>query len=803
MMKIPAKVITIGMMVVAGGTVVAVGLSTLPFSDGTFSSSHGKNSETLLLAEASVRSENRSAGQDSEKIEEGQVLGKSSLISWLEEEKKNARTSGNEEALERFSRSLEEARNNPPEAFIPQENDVVVWLPAFEENTYAQEFVDQLGRDGFGSPAMYRSDGLRDEKYVDSISLRQTRRIARGLEEAVWALCSPQSPFFRDPEVFRNVLATFEGLFFLQKDGDYLMGRGDRNMNRFIWSSLNDSYLMFTRTFPDLLPEVIRDYWERQIFAGAKHQKEVFDPGVYEWEALMDRWADQADESTRSNPHGPYWYPNIDAVFALQMHLAGTIILLNERKSEAHDEAERFIKAAELRARRLAQTPDTLFPDGGWTYMGFSNETISYHGIVLRYLSRYWQLSGSGYAKDALVRSAPYYPLSLESGGAGIDSNAPYWKHDWGLASWEPSVVAAIAECPFNQAVAIDILQRRGPTGNLRSASFFKPDIEAAELPDDFIVLDRNIDGPRGRFGRWAFTANGRDTRRDRGKYTYIGAMVAGGAEEKLPISGFSASLKSAFMEYMPEPDSRMHLTMGDQTGGTEVVESHIHERGTAFTVKTAFQRPRGGGGRSETMPWLQHQVWIMTEDRLVGYMEMYPESEQEAYGRAAVFRLGSGNLGRRGPSTWEESIYFDKHFEAHGLSDDTWSFDELKLRIVDHNFDRQTVQTGEDRAYRYLWNSPGWGDIRLEDAGEGQKRMYAPDDRRYVLVEIRPSWSSPSEGLEFRKNERGHYVLSLLGEDVKRTLFYDPESGRSMLEGAGEVVSPPPLYPHLLDELK
>ncbi len=699
------------------------------------------------------------------------------LVEWLERELEMAKATSNSDSIERFNRALDQAKRKGPDDFRPQENDVVSHLPVISDNPYGQAFLRARRTSGYSFPVK-----KRDDRYFESVSAVGCRSSAYELNPAVWDLCSPQSSFYLSPDHLKSVLAHLEDLIFLQKGGNFVVGgRGDGNMNRFTWASLNDSYLMLVRTFPDLLPDPLRDYYEKAIWMGAKHEVKSFEPEIYDWEKLKKRWENQTRDA---DYRLPFWYPNIDATYALMVHLAGRIL---QEKEPYREDAENFLELAELRVRRLAQVADppppyesnseigVQFPHGGWTYMGFTNETINYHNVTLRRLVRYWQLSDSPAAKKALVNSAPYFPISIEPAGVGLDTAAPFWKTlgTHRVSSTYPEIIAGVTGCPWNKALAEKIAARNGHEANLMAASLYNPDLEPAKLSDNAIILDRNIVGPRGRFGRWSFLATGRDTRRDRGKMSYVGAMVTNEDPKAFPVSG---ALMGAFFEYKETPDDRKYISMGDRTGGTEISQTHLHEKGAAFTVETTLQEPNSGGGRNkaERLPWLQTQLWILTGQRMVGYMELRPESRQTGYGRAVIFRLGSE---RRGP-------HFANILKEQGK--ESWLVGDLALRVIEHNFDRAVIEKGDQRSYDFLWGSPGWGDIRLEDATDAGEQVYTPDDPRFVVVEIRPASSQPAGNITFSESRKGHYTLSVESGEGPMTLHYYDDTNEGRLSGAG-----------------
>ena len=674
------------------------------------------------------------------------------LVRWLQRAVADAtRRSEPDIALTRWQRALVEVESKPVEDFHAVASSAVPWFPHGEANPYAEAYLRSVTE-------FTPWTELLGEVVYDQLTSQQIRRQAYDLYPQVWAVCSPQSPYFRHAERMVTVLAQLDRLLHLQRDGDYNAGRDrrDENMTRFTFAILSDAYWLLVTSHPRLLPSALRASWEQQIRAGVEYQVVQF------------------SRRNPRNPHGPYWYPNIDAVYAHQMYLAGKIL-----------DHPPYLDRARSRVQRLGEL---LYADGGWPYLGLSNEEPAYHGVTLKWLIRYWQLSGDEHARQAIRDSAAYYPLSTEAGGVISGSASPYWKHRWDAVTPEyPEAVSAIADEPMNKAVAADILDRLGE-GRLErtqplpiGASFYDPERTVAELPDNFLVYDRNLEGPRGRFGAWSFTATGRDLAEDRGKYSYVGCLVTDTSQRTVyPLSG---ALQVAFFEYLPAGDSGqpLHLTMNDRC------HTRITARAAAFAVQAQMQQPQAGGGRSRAMPWLQEQVWLMTDRRMVGHLQLYPDGPQVARGRAAVFRLGTG----RGLPFLRGTDRVDASTRIQ-TGDQRYRLGQLEMRIWDHNFERILLETRRHARYRY----PGrWVDVRLEDLREGIERRYGPDDRRFVLVEFWPAGHEPSDEVTWSQTACGRDRLSVrLGETIK-TVSYSAAEDRLWLDGC-DPEDPAPVFP-------
>ena len=172
-----------------------------------------------------------------------------------------------------------------------------------------------------------------------------------------------------------------------------------------------------------------------------------------------------------------------------------------------------------------------------------------------RHLARYWQLTGSELARDTVVKSRPYYPYNVEPGGVPEYYTDCFWKHYWGGTSpLGPEIVAGLTGCPQNRRVAKDELRWEKPDSYyaIYAATLYRPDIQDQPLPDNFLIYDRNVEGPRGRFGRWSFAGTTRlFGEGQQGKDTFVGGMVVDEPTRRYPLN---AALQVVTNQYRLEP---------------------------------------------------------------------------------------------------------------------------------------------------------------------------------------------------------------------------------------------------------
>lgn len=448
-------------------------------------------------------------------------------------------------------------------------------------------------------------------------------------------------------------------------------------------------------------------------------------------EELLSRWWPYLEQNMltiyekRRNPeHKPNEhglnYPNPDAFALLAVSIAKRYFELEEPD----------LFEAEL----LQGLSDHLYADGAWSYLFESNEEPAYHGVVLTGLARYYERTGSVAALSLLVRSAPYYPLSVEVGGVTEGSTSPYWKHRWDVIfPWFPGLIAGTTHDAANQALYQSILEhnhsydvdygevaeKSDPHSQMlrMAASNYKNDIEVTTLPDDYLVWDRNIEGPRARHGDWSYTFTGRDLEKNRGKYTFFGTMVTDTSNGLYPLSGAVQIVMPSV--YYNSQDSYI-------LGMNDVNRIKIEEGVSYMTTVYDLQEPVSGGGDSRAVPWRGIQLWIADSERAAGLVCIEPKAPQIAFGLEATIRIGAGRgLPFKG-LTYNE-------LEDH--QDMSYSRGKQDVRIVSHNFEDVIIRDAPDD---YRGESD---DIVLRDSVRVQGTEHHYTDERYCMtLEIKPA---------------------------------------------------------------
>lgn len=436
---------------------------------------------------------------------------------------------------------------------------------------------------------------------------------------------------------------------------------------------------------------------------------------------------------------------NGDIRSAIAVHLAG--IALDEPRFR--DRAAAAIDRVMTRA---------VLPDGGTYYVGFQNEVPTYHDASIAFMTWWWLLTGSPEMKDALARTVRYGPLSVEPAGFQEQSTAIAYKHYYN--GWHGRHAALgkayLFGCRHNYTLGASHGGETEWNGywSILHAALHRPGLRPATPPDRFIVHDRSIDGPRGRFGDWAFVATGRDVQRPPaeregdglqgamvGKATFVGAVALGKYEKR---SALDAALDAVTVEIKHAKGAETDWARGHKH--RFLAQDERTATVTRPTFGTLATRYRLSARRSAPatadwgpgLPWLGKQLWLLTPERVVGLVQIEAESDQTVFGLDARLTFCGGRKGVSGG-------FRESRIDPAG----TISFGKLRCRIPAKSFDGPVTaerygiadhdgHRGDDHALR----------VRLHDgsAPDGDRpRRYPAGSLRWALVDCSREEVSPA----------------------------------------------------------
>ena len=625
-------------------------------------------------------------------------------------------------------------RIEPPKNLLAPIND-------FENNPYAQALLSRV-RSVLKSTTRYK----KGQEGYDQINNAWTfSSMGNSLYAAAWGLCYPDGPHAADPELLAGVLRLMQAIFQNHREGDFNPGREavhgyDPNINRFCFVPTFEAFLLLSTTYPDLILPSKRAEWLGSAKVATEYQVESY--GV------------RAD----AEPPGCY-YANMDVHYMLMLELASRMF----DSPRYHEEAEKFLKL----------TADMLYPDGAFSYHGFQNECFTYHRINVAHLARYWQLTGSELARETVVNSRPYYPYNVEPGGVPEYYTDCFWKHYWGgVSPLGPEIVAGMTGCPQNRRIAKDELRWEQPNSyySIYAASLYRPDIQDEPLPDGFLIYDRNVQGPRGRFGRWSFAGTTRFFGEgQQGKDTFVGGMVVDEPTRRYPLN---AALQVVTNQYRLEPRKpyegkcrrwRECRYLSQQERNAVAIGKDFATLTTRYRIQNV-----AWGGKSTLTDWAGNQQWILTPNGLVGVLEIEPLSDQQAYSIHGRIRFGLKK-------------------EMEQKAPDLFQYGALLCRLHEHNYADVVTEPSEtfyiDTPEKFRSTEIVLRDKASIETDEQKPITYAKGTRQFFTVEVLPEWCTPAEGVQRDTTPEGLRLVEVHAKNRWLLLAHNPTDGVLVLD--------------------
>ena len=548
-----------------------------------------------------------------------------------------------------------------------------------------------------------------------------TRDEAEQMMRYLWLVAHPQSRYRGNPELFTRLMRRAHAYL----DAWDLHGKryGDSINDFFALGPAAYSFMAIDRLWPDLLLPSQRAQWNNVI-------RRIGDF----WLAV---YADGKDKGTYRMGK----YANRDIGVANILLNAGLYL----KDQRCLDAAKFLVQAQE----------SNLYPDGGFAYIGTQNESCGYHDADTTLLARYYLVTGDNSSRDLLVRSQWYGPLSMEPDGVADYWTPPSWKHNWnGGGSTGGEVVAGLSANPYLRTLLDRGLARSGKAPvDLLGMMFYRTDIKPRPLPDNYTVYDRNLQGPRARYGSFSYAATARVPNPDEpGKATIMGAMIL----DEPPSGGYP--LNAALMLAMPQVRTKAGtmkkpdwacLTHHD--AGAVTVGRHFSALSAEYGLHTF-----GSSTKGVEVPWTGFQEWICIKDRLIALVEIAPNGKQSAAEVAAVFRLGVGGT-RAG-----------KVKDIRTLDDHSYEYGNLVIKVHDYNFAAYKPEAAMVRISKAVELT-----FRDSKAAAGEAfREFQPDKPFYCVVEIRPKSTVGELAVKREVRVGGLHGLRVQGKDTQFVLW-------------------------------
>lgn len=547
---------------------------------------------------------------------------------------------------------------------------------------------------------------------------------------AAWAASDERSPRRGDEVLISNAVTLIDQALSEHKDGTWYKSRtyekwAGANTDRFALGPLMDA-IWWLRRLPDM-----EENWKR------------WEPSVREVvDYQMEHWAHYPESGRTDNVSwgaAAYVYPNQDVIHLVEMELA------HQWWGE-----EQFAKS---RDRTIDGLRAQLLPDGGFRYIGPETECDVYHGLNLVWLARYVTLSGDERVRKMIADTVKYYPLSYTNEGVAEYYTDCWWKHYWADGRSEgPEVVAAYTNDPHNKWLANRLLERVGTFDKwwtLYTGLVYRDDIEEKPLPDNWLVLDRNIGGPRGRFGSFYFAGVVGGGARD----TFSGCMMS--VPDALKPAQGALILACVNVETSGGESGEgemLYVSGPDDKTAVEVVENRAGALGARYTVRKPYINSTFDRDEPPT-PWQATQVWLYTSKGLVGLVELEATEDREV-------RAIRGEM------------VFGPHVALAETGKGEYLCGTLAARVLEHNFPRLEVVPARDRPIHHF-KAKG---ASICPMTEGESYTARPGEALRYALAVGPEGVLDVTGFEKAHGTgRAGFRVTLSGE--KYEVRFDPVS--------------------------
>lgn len=546
------------------------------------------------------------------------------------------------------------------------------------------------------------------------------------IERYVWIATHPESKYKENTEAMVRVLKRVYCFM------DSLVSCDDPKQLEYLYDWFGAEKMMFfVNLIDEVYPEIIMP-----------NQREMYKEALRK---LNKHWLDEND------PGG--WSFNKDC--GLMGIFLNTGIFLDD--DEILAEAE----------KRMNNVNGMLYEDGGFLYMYSSAPVPSYQDMCLDILNRIYLTTGNEQMIE-LIKGTEYFgTIAVEPGFVQDFTTCPPNKWMWNTSS-DPGteVVEYYTQNPYLRNILNRKLVGYGTTKKGADAispmyaMYYRNDVEPAPLPDNYTVFDRNINGPRARYGSFSYTVNGRMKETSPiGNQTFVGSIIVDQVKED-SVYPLNAALLGVF------PGVRVKEGAGfwDRNATYSSNEKPVLSMGrnfSAFSVSYDLTGQSAGPSAWET-GWKGRQQWILLEDRIIGVMETYCTESQQAYEATARIRLGYGRSG-----------VLNKK-EIQQLGNDQFAYGDIRVKLHDYNYAGTDIRAGGVFRDEPLYAT----DITLVDEksmaeGNQELKTYDANTPYYFIMELKPAWAQ-GEATVTREQKDGLSILNVSVNGKKYTSFYN-----------------------------
>lgn len=542
------------------------------------------------------------------------------------------------------------------------------------------------------------------------------RTLGTVTENLYWLLVSPYSAYRYHPELFRRYLsiayATSDDYKTNgQNDIDATPGSTTNALNDwFAASKTCNTWRMADFSFAEYIPVTLKQRLKDATDSMGKH--------FYNFS--LSYYTAAPNSGLNIN------YSNRDVNYAEVLMHAG----LFRNNSTWINFSKRMVDSMNLVNR---------YPDGAYSYIEKQNETTNYHGGNNNSLAKIWAVSEYQPAWDCISKTAIYELMTVEPREVPEFNTAPAWKTEWnGSSGISAEPLLSISQNPYLKTRYNQFRVVNGYDDEMAlSLAFYNPNIASLPLVDNYVVYDRNIRGPRGRYNRFSYTAVGRNVSvtgsNDCGLQTVVGAMET--------IPGRTANIDemdAALMCVHSKVHVRKSTTPMEWTDWGYMMSRADAKTCVGRTVSTistpgVLQYQTSGPNAYETN-WSSYQQWITLPDRIIGFVETYPTNNvaTQAYEIDGRVRFTYGR---------QTGALLNPKYMVTEVAGSRYAYGKFKTIIHGHDF--TTVSLDTAGIVRDDFRNSMEIIFRYNQSNGTSLYSYPANTKKYFMVEIRDSMAS------------------------------------------------------------
>lgn len=447
-------------------------------------------------------------------------------------------------------------------------------------------------------------------------------------------------------------------------------------------------------------------------------------------------------------------YANIDLVLAYELLNFG--LYLHDDKILA-------------KAKFLMEVQEkNLYPDGAIVYIGTQNESNGYHDADAHYIAAYYDVSKDTKSMELLKRMEWYGPVT--TGYLGEFWTVPSWKDTWNSANNRPAGGEWVDFVTGNPYIRTMLNMNIDLKPNISKwveafpyVAWYRNDLKALPLPENYTIFDRNINGPRAWYGRFNYAASLRPIlNTEPGLATLMGCQV----------TEPDFSIQSIVMGVYPRVRLKSPGTSASGTLNKSVWSWLTSDMKSSFSIGHDFSavlasyrlHSFGSSTKGADADWKGKQIWLGLPDRIIGLLSVEPLKDQtSAYEVNGVVKLGIGGTALGKPQIIKT------------IGPNLYAYGDLVVALHEQNY-----ASVEPVVVPFRVPKGPVTEITLRDdvsvkSGAKQISAYAIGKQYFYIVEIRPSWAKCKAVAKRTETENGLVSLQVILSDKTFTIWANP----------------------------